>query len=230
MKKIALFLLVATVLTGCSSTKNTSTNGSAIGAQNPSVKETRPSAQTIGATSDLATTAKEMIVRKEDPLKVLEVYKQMIPVYPVNGKERESTLRYILDTSLAMVNDKKGQEALKLSLELDKVIPKDFYVQNRIIGAYRVLAEEQIEKKNYIEAMDLVTKGLQVRFDIDIMHTKLNLLILMAQDDIQNKKIDSAKKQLNEVLYTIEAQDSQAEKDIFAKEKAEASKILATLK
>ncbi|MCX6733225.1 MAG: hypothetical protein NTX63_00235 [Candidatus Peregrinibacteria bacterium] len=228
MKKIALFLLVATILTGCSSAKNTSTNGSATGTnQNPSAKEAQLPA--IGATSDLATTAKEMIARKEDPFKVLEVYKKMILVYPVNSKERESTLRYILDTSLAMVNDKKGQEALKLSLELDKVIPKDFYIQNRIIGAYRVLAEEQIAKRNYTGAMDLITKGLQVRFDIDIMHTKLNLLILMAQDDIKNKKIDSAKKELNEVLYTIDAQDSQSEKDIFAKEKTEASKILATL-
>lgn len=243
MKKISLFLISLIILSGCSSVKNQPITLDTEIADQGTTEATQPSPTTQDVSdkgnsvvdikkdaSDLASVARVMITKKEDPFKVLEIYKQMIPVYPAKGKERQDTLRYILDTNLAMVKEGKGQDALRLALELDKLIPKDFYVQNRVIGAYRVLAEEQIGKKNYVGAMDFITTGLKVRFDIDIMHTKLNLLIVMAQDDIKSGKISSAKQKLNEVLFTVDAQDSQPEKDIFVKENTEASKMLATLK
>lgn len=231
MKKISILCIALLILTGCSGKQNQAV------VENEGVKENFTSvAQKSGTISnpeiaslDLESQAKKMITDKEDPFRVLEIYKQMIQVYEAKSQQRQDTVRYILDANSQMIKDGKGQDALRLALELDKLIPNDFYVQNRVIGAYRVLAEEQIAKKNLVEAMNFVQKGLLIRFDIDIMRTKLNLLIFMARDDIKNKKIDSAKKQLNEVLYIVDAQDSQAEKDIFAKEKAEAANLLATL-
>lgn len=243
MKRTILLLLSLSLLAGCSASQIPTATQSAdsvnrdstTAAQTPSaIVKAPPSEQEASANmtkkpSDLATIAEEMIVKKADPFQVLEIYKKMIGVYPANGTERHDTLRYILDANLAMVKDGKGQDALRLALELDKLIPNDFYVQNRVIGAYRTLVEEQIEKKNLTAAMEFMKKGLMVRFDVEMMRTNLKLLKLMAQDDIKNKKIESAKERLSMVLYIIDAQDSEAEKDIFAKEKAEALRILSTL-
>ena len=169
----------------------------------------------------------DLVDKKEDPFKVLEVYKKLVTLFSAKSDERQKVLRYILDENLKMVTLKKGQDALKMALELDKLIPKDFYVQNRIIGAYRVLAEEQADRNNLEGAMQLTQKGLQIRFDPDIMRTQLDIEILMAKQAIRNNKPNEAKTKLNDIISIADAQD---DLKLFAKEKGEAQKLLATIK
>lgn len=232
MKKIGILFIVLLTLAGCSGKESQSVieNKEVKGGATSVVQTSSTVVGSETMSQDLGSQAKKMITNKEDPFKVLEVYKQMIQVYEAKSQPRQDTIRYILDANMQMIRDGKGQDALKLALEIDKLIPNDFYVQNRVIGAYRVLAEEQIGKKNFAAAMDLIQKGLLIRFDQDIMTTKLKTLILMAKEDIKNGKMESAKKELNEVLYIIDAQDSEAEKNNFAKEKTEATNLLTTIK
>ena len=229
MKQILKYFVLSFVilLAGCTSVQNGDSKNIAQ-YSSPYVAELQKSKpSTESNASYYARIGKEMVDKKEDPFKVLEVYKKLVTLFSAKSDERQKVLRYILDENLKMVTLKKGQDALKMALELDKLIPKDFYVQNRIIGAYRVLAEEQADRNNLEGAMQLTQKGLQIRFDPDIMRTQLDIEILMAKQAIRNNKPNEAKTKLNDIISIADAQD---DLKLFAKEKGEAQKLLATIK
>ena len=170
------------------------------------------------------------IDKKVEATVALELYKKIIPLFPAKDDTRQKILRYILDATWKMVQDRQAAPALALALELDKIIPNDFYIQNRLIGAYRVFAEDQIKAENLDKASEYVEKGLMLHFDPQIMGTKLNIKMLLAKKAIENKNIDQAQSLLNEVLIIIDSQDTEAGKMIFKSQKAEVEKILSTLK
>lgn len=136
----------------------------------------------------------------------LENYKKLVQFEKVDSDARKKTLRYMLDKSLEMVNSDdltQVQEALDFAFALDKVLPNDYYIQNRMMIAYRRFAEEAMKKKDWATAYDyLNNKALHLRFDDNVMRTYLDLRNLMAEEDIANKKYDEALEFLKEV-YSI---------------------------
>ena|SRR3989338_3938549 len=119
------------------------------------------------------------------------------------------------------------QEGLDLSLQLYKLLPQDYYVENRIIQAYIFFAQQEVAKKNWRAADEWAMKGLRMRFHIVAMQTHLDILIGEAKDFIKAGDKASAIANLNDVLSIVKVDNNAT---LFAKEKDEAIKLLATLK
>lgn len=175
-----------------------------------------------------ANLSKKWIEEKHDPMEVITLYKKLITLFPPESEPRQTTLRYLLDLSLKYITEeRKAKEALEIALELDKIIPYDFYIQNRIIGAYKIFAEDEMKKGELDKAMEWVTKGLQIRFDPYIMATKLDIEILMAKRAIKSGDTAEARVYLEEI---INISDSQENKNIFSVQRNKAAEMLSELK
>lgn len=175
-----------------------------------------------------AQLSKDWIAEKHDPMETIMLYERLVNLYPPQSEPRQTTLRYLLDTSLKYITvDRKAKEALDIALKLNEIIPYDFYIQNRIIGAYGIFAEDEIAKGDLNKAMEWATKGLQIRFDPYIMTTKLDIEIRMAKKAIKSGDKAQAITYIEDIFHIINAQEN---KDIFSNQLTEANKIFSTLK
>lgn len=172
-------------------------------------------------------TSIKLIDQKASWREVLPLYKKLTTFEKANSDARQKTLRYLLDDNLRLVNERKGEEALEFALELDKLIPNDFYIQNRILGAYRVMAEDAIKKKDWNTAYDLLyKKALSIRFDTEVMRTYLKLRKLMAKEEIAQKHYDVARTYLAEIISIANIEEN---KSLYGEEFTEAEKLLKKL-
>lgn len=169
----------------------------------------------------------DQVNENADPYDVLALYEKLIDFDEVNSESRQLALHYVLDANWALVTEKKGEEALALAMELDKLLPGDFYVQNRILGAYRVMAEKAIEEKKYDRAYDLLfNTALKIRFDAEVMRTYLHLRTVMAQEAIALKDYETARSYLSDVELIASIDENAG---LYDDEKAEAERLLKTL-
>ena len=118
---------------------------------------------------------------------------------------------------------KKG---LDLSLQLYKLLPNDYYVENRIFTAYIFYAKQEIEKKNWRVAEEWTLKGLKIRFHTEAMRTRLQILIGEAGDFIVQKKYAEAKKNLSEVVSIAGIAEN---KVLYPNEKKKAEAFLSKI-
>lgn len=168
--------------------------------------------------------ATALVDQKGDWWKALEAYKKLTEVEEKDSENRQKTLRYLLDVSLKAVEERRAEDALKMSEALDKVLPNDFYVQNRTLGAYRIMAEDAIAKKDWAAAEDILyNKALRLRFDVQVMRTFLNLRLAMAEEALTSKKTEDAKKYLEEVIMISNIDEN---KNLYPKEREDAEKLL----
>lgn len=168
----------------------------------------------------------KLVTDKADLYKILEVYKSIIEFEPANSENRQKALRYMLDESLKMV-DTAPEEAIKFAQELSKIIPGDFYIQNRIIGGYVTLAKRAIDKKEWETATDyLANKALHIRFDSEAMRAYLTMQTLRAKDEIAAKNIQKAKDFLGEVISIARIKDNIT---IFPDERLAAEKLFKSI-
>lgn len=168
--------------------------------------------------------ATTLVDQKGDWWQALESYKKLTEFEEPNSENRKKILRYLMGVSLKAVEERRADDAMKMGEALDKVLPNDFYVQNRILGAYRVMAEDEIAKKNWGAAEDILyNKALRLRFDAEVMRTFLKLRIAMADEAISAKKNEDAKKYLEEVFMIANIDENRA---LYQKEREDAEKLL----
>lgn len=174
--------------------------------------------------------ADEIVGNKGDLNEAINIYAKLIEIFPVDNEYRQKVLTYIMDGSMELVRSddlKEVQKGLDIALELDKLVPGDFYVQNRILGAYKKFAEKEMEAKNWEKAKEWTQKGLQIRFDNMVMKTHLEILIKEAEDFLKKKKYAEAKSNLDSVLEIASIADN---KDLFTEEAKEANELLSRIK
>ena len=187
----------------------------------------KKSSYTPDQQDEIRQEALNLVNAEANPYEVLDGYKKLIEFDEVDSDARQVALKYLLKVNLQMVEDNKGEEALALAKELDKLIPNDFYIQNRILGAYRVMAEKAIEEKDYDKAYDLLyNTALKIRFDIEVMRTYLHLLTVKGEEAISAKDYSNAKAHLDEVVWIVAIDNNS---DYFGEEKANAERLLKTL-
>lgn len=203
MKKTSLigFLVLATFLTGCTSAPATNLP--------PQIEIQEGVLPEVPEGKDeklfYATLSKEWIEKKHDLNESIELYKKLIQLFPRNSAPRKEMLGYIMNEDLHMIiRDRKAQEGLEIALKLDKLIPLDFYVQNRIIAAYRIMAEDEIAKKNYQAAEEILKKkALSIRFDQEAVRTLIKLRLIQVKEALAQNNQQQARTYLEEVyLYT----------------------------
>lgn len=182
------------------------------------------SAEEKKAIIEEATT---LVDQKGDWWQALEAYKKLTEIEEPNSENRQRILRYLLDVSLKAVEERRAEDALKMSEALDKVLPNDFYVQNRTLGAYRIMAENAMAKKDWKTAEDILyNKALRLRFDVEVMRTFLKLRLAMAEEALTSKKSEDAKKYLEEVIMISNIDEN---KNLYQQEKEKAEKLLKRL-
>lgn len=164
----------------------------------------------------------EIVDKKGDIVEAIKIYEKLTTLYPKDDPMRQKVLQYIMKGTLELVNSQKAadvQSGLDLSLELYKLLPGDYYVENRIIGAYVFYAKAELAKKNWRKADEWVMKGLKMRFHIEAMRTHMLVLIGEAGDFVAAKKYSEARTNLNEVISIASIDEN---KTIFVNEKAKA--------
>lgn len=168
------------------------------GASNDTSKDVALSAE---RKLEVVSQATQLLEQKGEVDEMLELYKLLIKFEPANSILRQKALRYILDGDVALINEGKAEEGLKYALELDKLIPGDYYIQNRILAAYKAMAEAAIAKKDWVAAYDLLyNKALSLRFDAEVMRVYFKLRYLMAKEAIEDGRKEEAKQYLQEVV------------------------------
>lgn len=173
-----------------------------------------------------ANLTDELVDQKQDPAKGIDIYKKLVEILPVDNEYRQKLLRYLLNESQALIESgdlKNIQKGLDISLKLYEIIPGDFYVENRILGAYKKFAEKEMESKNWIKAKEWTQKGLQIRFDSMVMKTHLIILISEAESFIKEKKYNEAKTNLDFVFDVVSLPDN---KDLFNEQEEKAQNLL----
>lgn len=160
----------------------------------------------------------------------IDVYTHLTQLLPVNDPMRTKILDYIMRETLKLVDSQKKDDVdrgLALSMDLYKLLPGDYYVQNRIIQAYIFYAKQEMAKRNWAAADEWVVKALHYRFHIEAMRTHINILMGKAKDLIAAKKPDDAKAALNQAISIINTDDNNK---IYVNELADAQKLLETIK
>ncbi len=179
---------------------------------------------------EIVDASNKLVDDKGSIYDALENYKKLVQFEKVDSDARKKTLRYMLDKSLEMVNSEDlqiVQQAFDFAIELDKVYPNNFYVQNRMMIAYNRFAREAMKKKDWATAYDfLYTKALKLRFDDDIMRTYLDLRNLMAEEAIANKKYDEALEFLKEVYSIANIKENEA---LYKQQQAKAQLLFKKL-
>lgn len=173
-----------------------------------------------------ANLTDEFVDQKQDPSKGTDLYKKLVEILPVDNEYRQKLLRYLLDESQALIetgNYENVQKGLEISLKLYEIIPGDFYVENRILGAYKKFAEKEMETKNWTKAKEWTQKGLQIRFDSNLMKTHLIILLSEAEALIKVKKYNEAKTNLDFVLEVVGLPEN---KDLFKEQEEKAKNLL----
>lgn len=176
---------------------------------------------------EILKKAQSLVGEKADWHEVIKTYEELTKFEKVNSKDRQKALRYVLDRGLELLQEGKGEEAIELGLALDKLIPNDFYVQNRIIGGYRVIAEKQAKEGKFEEALKTFNKGLSIRFDQQIMQSRLKIMLDWAEDEIKKKNIEKVKSLINEVLMIVNIEEN---KTLFPDEKKRAEELVKLVK
>lgn len=173
-----------------------------------------------------ANLTDELVDQKQDPAKGIDLYKKLVEILPVDNEYRQKLLRYLLDESQALIetgNLENVQKGLDLSLKLYEIIPGDFYVENRILGAYKKFAEKEMESKNWTKAKEWTQKGLRIRFDSMVMKTHLIILLGEAESLIKEKKYNEAKTNLEFVFDVVGLPEN---KDLFKEQEEKAQNLL----
>lgn len=171
--------------------------------------------------------AQELVDKKAPWREVLPLYKKLTEFEKPNSEPRTKTLRYLLDTSLKFVEEGNAAEALASGEALNEVIPNDFYIQNRILGAYRLMAEQAMAKKDWKTAEDILyNKALRIRFDFEVMRTYLKLKMEMGKEAIAGGKFSDARVHLDEVVVIANIPENQG---FYSKEKQDAEKLLQSI-
>ncbi len=179
---------------------------------------------------EIIAASNKLVDDKGSIYDALENYKKLLQFEKVDSDARKKTLRYMLDKSLEMVNSDdltQVQEALDFAFALDKVLPNDYYIQNRMMIAYRRFAQEAMKKKDWVTAYDyLNNKALHLRFDDNVMRTYLDLRNLMAEEAITNKKYDVALEFLKEVYSIANIKENEA---LYKQQQAQAQLLFKKL-
>lgn len=218
MKKLLItFLLVLLFLTACGKTPAVTLNI-------PPVPNAMDEKQFY---TQLSTTW--IAEKNHDLLQLVDIYRKLVELYPANDAIRLNLLKHVMDRDLKLIiEDRNAQDGLKVALALDEVIPNDFYIQNRIIAAYRIMAEDAMAKKDWKTAEDLLLKkALALRFDIEAMRTYLKLLMEEAKEAIANNKPDVAKKYLQDALMIVSIEENQK---TYAEEAKQIASLLSRIK
>lgn len=153
---------------------------------------------------------------------VLKLYKDLIATEPKDSPNRTKALRYIMDQNIFLIEAGRGEEALALAFELDALIPQDFYVQNRIIGAYRVIAEKDFKAGKIDDAFATIQKARAVRFDPEAAKTFMKIQFARIQRDINAKKYEDAATKLDDVAVVLGLADN---KGLFVEESKQADTL-----
>lgn len=159
------------------------------------------------------------------PMEVLKLYKELIAIEAKDSPNRKKALRYLLDQNIYLIEAGKGEEALALAMELDKLIPQDFYVQNRIIGAHRVMAEAQLKAGNLTNAYQTIQKARAVRFDPEATRTYMHIQFALIEKDIAAKKYKDAALKLDDVMVIFQVDNENDSKKLFPDELKQAQKF-----
>lgn len=171
--------------------------------------------------------AKTFVAEKASWRVVLPVYIKLIQVERVNSEPRSKTLDYLMEVNLNLIKERKADEALELALELNKLIPSDFYIQNRIIAAYRVMAEDAMAKKDWKTAEELLyKKALSIRFDIEAMRTVLKLRMEQTREAMAAGDLVGARKYLDEAYLIVNIEEN---KPLYVEEAKQIEALAAQL-